>query len=155
MLSDKRDRRTVLIFCCIGAGISAYACSLTASGDASLLFYLCAFLFWGFATPTYALAASHTNDQLRRDQIVAVSGALILLNGAGAAFGPFLLSTLMKLTGNHNFFVIFAVTYALMTIYIIYRTRRRPVVATGTTTFINVSDANTPASPGLIDGREP
>ena len=155
MLSDKRDRRMVLIACCIGAGIMAFACSLTASGDASLLFYLCAFLFWGFGTPTYALAASHTNDQLRRDQIVAASGALILLNGAGAAFGPFLLSTLMKFTGNENFFVIFAVLYGMIAVYIFYRTRRRPRVATGTTAFVNMSDVNTPASPGLIDGRKP
>ncbi len=155
IVSDKYDRRFIMMITTIGAGIMAVLCGLVATGDAGWAFYLCAFMFWGFATPVYALSASYTNDLLRRDQIVAASGALILLNGAGAAFGPFLLSAAMKVTGNGSFFVIFAVMYAMLTAFIFYRMRRRPVAPmVEKTYFTNMSDVNTPASAELVDGRE-
>lgn len=155
IVSDKYDRRIIMLGCTIGAGITALLCGAVASGDAGIGFYVFAFMFWGCATPVYALSASYTNDLLRRDQIVAASGALILLNGAGAAFGPFLLSSAMKVTGNGGFFVIFAVAYAAITAFILYRLRRRPVApVVEKTAFANLSDVNTPVSAKLVDGGE-
>lgn len=155
-ISDKYDRRIIMICCTIGAVITALLCAVTADADAGIGFYVFAFMFWGCATPVYALSASYTNDLLRRDQILAASGALILLNGAGAAFGPFMMSAIMKVTGNDGFFVIFAALYVAMTAFIFYRMNKRPVApVVEKTPFANLSDVNTPASAGLVDGREP
>lgn len=156
ILSDKVDRRYIMMACCGLAAAAALACQFTASGDASLLFYLCAFLFWGMGTPIYALAASHTNDQLRRDQIVAVSASLIMLNGCGAAFGPALLSALLKAIGEDWFFSVFAVTFALITMYTFYRSRMSPAVPDEEKgQFVNLSDASTPVSAQLVEGSQP
>ncbi|MBU0799632.1 MAG: MFS transporter [Alphaproteobacteria bacterium] len=156
LLSDKIDRRKIMMLCCGGAAIMGVACHYTADLHTGLLFYLCAFLFWGLGTPIYALAASHTNDHLKREQIVAASGSLILLNGVGAAFGPVLLSALLKFTGNESFFMIFAATYAVITVYIFYRSRlSAPIPDEEKGQFINISDTNTPVSAQLVKGSQP
>lgn len=156
ILSDKIDRRKIMFFCCLGAALMAFACRLTISGDAGLPFYICAFLFWGLGTPIYALSTSHTNDHLKRDQIVAASGSLILLNGVGSAFGPALMSGIMKYTGHQSFFMAFTVAFAAITTYIAYRmTRSAPVPAAEKGQFVNVSDANTPTSAQLVKDSQP
>lgn len=151
MMSDKIDRRAVIAFCCIAAGIMAVLCHFIAGHGLSLLFFICAFLFWGFSTPLYALAASHTNDHLRSEQIVPASGALILTNGIGAILGPVIFSLLLTVTGNERFFIIFATAYAVITAYVVYRSLRRAAVpASAKGEFISLSDVNTPVSAQLI-----
>lgn len=155
-LSDRIDRRKVMLFCCGGAGLMAVACGLTVSGEAGFLFYACAFLFWGLGTPIYALATSHTNDHLQRDQIVAASSALILMNGIGSVAGPALLSNVMKALGSGVFFAAFAVAYAAITAFILHRIRlRAPVADEEKGRFVNISDANTPVSAQLVEGSQP
>ena len=50
--------------------------------------YLCVALFGGMIVPPYSLALAHVNDSVTKEELVAASGGLLLMHGAGAAVGP-------------------------------------------------------------------
>jgi MFS family permease len=87
-LSDRFDRRVVLTGLCLGlVGTSIAMVYL----PRTLLAVLpTAFLFGGFLSTLYPVSIAHAHDRMRGEQIVAVSGRLILLFGLGSIFGPLL-----------------------------------------------------------------
>jgi MFS family permease len=88
-LSDRLDRRLVLIGAALVAAISLFAMAVLVPATASsLLLNLCAFIFGGAVVPTYSLALAHVNDTISREEVVAAAGGLLLVYGLGAAIGP-------------------------------------------------------------------
>jgi MFS family permease len=65
-LSDRLDRRLVLVIATAGAALAGLQLTLTAGG-AVWLAYLGAFLFGAFALPLYSLSAAHANDHAPPD----------------------------------------------------------------------------------------
>ncbi len=126
-LSDRWDRRTVIAIVCTLA--TAVAAALACFADLPLsLFLLLSAIFGGLVFTLYSLAVSHINDHLAPSQMVAASGALILLNGAGAAAGPVLAGALMALFGAQAYFATLAALCGALMIYDLWRkTRREPV----------------------------
>jgi len=122
--SDRMDRRHLIA---IVAGIGAVGCiiGLPFGGTFEAL-VLSAFLLGGTANPTYSLVIAHTNDFLAHEDMASASGALILLNGVGAAGTPILVGYLMELLGPGAFLGFAGLSMGLITAYAIYRMTIRP-----------------------------
>jgi len=125
-LSDRFDRRSVII------GLSA-ALSLTSLGmiavaglDQPLALMLVAPLFGGLAFTLYPVCLAHTNDYVRREDMVSASGGLILANSVGAIIGPPVASALMTATGPAGLFSFVTGGALCATLYGLWRTRMRP-----------------------------
>jgi len=97
-LSDRVDRRYVMIGSCVGAAALAAALGFAPHRDPWVQCAVAA--AWGaFAFPLYTLSVAHSNDFADPEDFVEVSAGLLLLFGAGAAVGPVLVAPLMQAGG--------------------------------------------------------
>jgi MFS family permease len=55
--------------------------------------------------PVYSLCVAHANDQIERDDLIAVASGLILVYGVGSVAGPFAASLLMGRLGPAGLFL--------------------------------------------------
>jgi MFS family permease len=125
-LSDRIDRRTVIAGICILATLSA-AVPVAFRGLPHGLVLVIAALFSGLAFTLYSLGVSHVNDHLEPAQMVAASGALLRLNGIGAALSPILVGGLIARFGPPAYFGSLAGLTGLLSVYDLWRKmRRRP-----------------------------
>ena len=86
MLSDRFDRRTVLIALCVGLAVASVALIQLPPSLSAVL--PVAAVFGGFMSTLYPTCVAHAHDRMPADHVVAVSGRLILANGIGAVIGP-------------------------------------------------------------------
>jgi MFS family permease len=121
-LSDRVDRRNVLIAISICAAIAAAAAGRI--GTASPLFFLAAAAYGGLSLTTYAVCLAHVNDHLQPAQMVAASATVLLANGIGSAFGPVVVSAAMQLGGPGAFFAAIVVLHATFALYAAWRKRK-------------------------------
>lgn len=126
-LSDRFDRRKVLTLVTIMSALGALICIPAGQISRDLLLFAVA-LFGGFAFPLYSVCIAYTNDHLEPKQMIAASGALVLVSGLGAIAGPLLFAMIMDRFGNHALFWSIAAVHALTGLFALYRMlRRRPV----------------------------
>jgi MFS family permease len=120
-LSDRVDRRRVLLVLLAGAVATGFALwLLSASGN--LLLVLGA-LFGALALPGYSLAAAHGYDKTPPSDMVATAATILLANGLGSIAGPPIAAMLMTRQGPGALFLFTAVVEALLAAYILYRIR--------------------------------
>lgn len=109
-LSDRIDRRLVIVGC---AGLAVPLALLLAASPAGpsdvVLLYAGVTLLGGLTLPIYSLCVAHTNDYLKPSQIVAASGTLVLVLGAGIVFGPALGSLAVERFGPAGLFYFLAI----------------------------------------------
>lgn len=105
-LSDRIDRRKVIVLAFAGTLAAALTIALTAQAG-TLLLGLGA-LFGGLSFALYPLCAAHTNDHLAPEKRVAASGGLVLVYSLGAAAGPATGSLAVSLTGASGLFLFIA-----------------------------------------------
>jgi MFS family permease len=137
-LSDRMDRRTVLIFVCIGA--AALAATAAVFGDMSKpVLFLIAAGFGGLVLTLYGLSLSHINDHLEPQQIVSASATVILLNGVGATAGPLLVALLMDRLGPAAYFGALSIMLSCLCAHALWRKgRRAPVPEAQKIPFVSV-----------------
>ena len=115
-VSDKTDRRYVIVGLALGAGLAGLAIVVLNPADPSLVLTLVA--LYGAATyPIYGLAVAHANDYADASEFVAVSGGLLLLYGAGTMFGPLAASAAMTGFGPPALFLVTATSHAVIAGY--------------------------------------
>lgn len=111
-LSDRFDRRVVL------AGLA-----LAFAGAAIALVFLphslpvvlpAGALLGGFMSTLYPVCVAHAHDRMPADQVVAVSGQLILLSGLGSVAGPLIGTSVMAGFGIDGLFYFMAVAALLL-----------------------------------------
>ena len=125
-LSDRIDRRTVIAGICLLATLSAAIPAAFRTLPHVLVLVLAA-VFSALAFTLYSLSVSHVNDHLEPAQMVAASGALLRLNGIGAALSPVLVGSLIARFGPPAYFGSLAGLTGLLSIYDLWRKmRRRP-----------------------------
>jgi MFS family permease len=100
--------------------IAALLCIPAARQSTSALFFAIA-LFGGLAFPLYSVCIAYTNDHLNPNQMIAASGALVLVGGLGAITGPVLFAMIMDRFGDQALFWSIAVVHGLMGLFAIYR----------------------------------
>ena len=86
-LSDGGDRRTALVVVCSLAAAVALLMTLPMAQSGWALYALF-FCFGGLAFAIYPICMAHLLDHLPPEDTLAAGSSLLLLNGAGSAFGP-------------------------------------------------------------------
>jgi MFS family permease len=97
-LSDRLDRRLVIIGAAIIAAVTLLTIVVAVPDKAPRsILYLCVTIFGGTIVPTYSVVMAHVNDSVGEGEFVAASGGLLIVQGAGAVFGPILAGSAMSM----------------------------------------------------------
>jgi MFS family permease len=120
-LSDRIDRRIVLLALLIGAAATGIALWLFAATGTLMLVF--GFVFGALALPGYSLAAAHAYDKTPAHTMVATAATVLLANGLGSAIGPLAATAFMTPEGPRRLFLFTAIVQALLAAYVFYRTR--------------------------------
>ncbi|WP_322866159.1 MFS transporter [Aquicoccus sp. G2-2] len=126
-ISDRMDRRVLIIATAALGGVGAIAGVLFGGGFSALL--VAAFLIGGTSNPLYSLLIAYTNDFVEREDMAAVSGGLVFVNGLGAVSGPVITGWAMDAFGPPGYFVFLAVLLLAMASYAAYRMTQRAAPA--------------------------
>lgn len=118
--SDQHDRRLVLLWVVALAALLALLMSLLPAGPPLLG---AIFLFGGLSFAIYPIAVAQLIDQLHRDEILAGSSSLLMVNGIGSVCGPLLAGLLMQQLGARALPLYFAAVLGLLAAYTWYRLR--------------------------------
>lgn len=153
-ISDRSDRRRlILAVAALGAGAAAAPVALDLGFPALVAVALAV---GGAANPLYSLLLAHTNDFLDPAEMAGASGGLLFLNGLGAVAGPIATGWIMGQVGPRGFFLYVAVLLALLALYALWRTTRRPAPAVADTgAFAIVVPTASPVAVGAALGRGP
>ena len=119
-LSDRLDRRLVLLALLIGAAVTGVILWLFATTSTLLLIF--GFMFGALALPCYSLAAAHAYDKTPVSDMVPTAATILLANACGAVIGPLLASVTMALEGPRALFLFTAVVQGALAAYVFYRT---------------------------------
>lgn len=120
-LSDRVDRRGVLLALLIGAAAAGAMLWLISASGAMLLVF--GVFFGALALPGYSLAAAHAYDKTPASDVVAVAATILLTNGLGSVLGPLFASVFMSAWGPRALFLFTALVQALLAAYVFYRMR--------------------------------
>jgi MFS family permease len=124
-LSDRLDRRLVIIGAAITAAVALFAMMVLIPDDAHRwILYLCVAFFGGTIVPTYSIVMAHVNDAVGKDQFVAASGGLLIMQGVGAAVGPVIAGIAMSTFSGGLAYTLIA-TQIFMAAFGLYRMRCR------------------------------
>ncbi|MEM9473836.1 MAG: MFS transporter [Pseudomonadota bacterium] len=123
-ISDRMDRRVLIMFVSLGGGVAAGIGALFDSFFAVLMGV--SFFVGGLSNPLYALLIAYTNDFLDGDDMAAASGGLIFINGCGAIAGPVITGWMMGVIGPNGFWMFVALMLTSTAAYAAWRMTRRP-----------------------------
>lgn len=118
-LSDRYDRRRVIVWCFAAVLVVSLAFPLLAPGG--LLLLALGASFGGLSFALYPLCVAHCNDRLLATERVAASGRLVLLYSLGAALGPLGAAALMTAAGAGGLFLFTALCAGLTFAFGIWR----------------------------------
>jgi MFS family permease len=119
-LSDRWDRRIVLLTTTAGAMLTGLGIAFIA-GDDRILNFVFVLAYAAFALPLFSLAAAHANDHAGSGDFVKIAAALMLFYSIGAVAGPLLASSLMERFGLPALFLYSAAVYAVFIVLTVYR----------------------------------
>ena len=126
-LSDRLDRRKILTLVSVLTSVAALLC-IPAEQASTMALFLAIALFGGLAFPLYSVCIAYTNDHLEPNQMIAASGALVLVSGLGAVTGPVLFAMIMDSFGTQALFWSIAAVHGLTGLFALYRmTKSEPV----------------------------
>lgn len=126
-LSDRFDRRLVILSVSIMGGIAAGCATLFGQQQFGLLL-LCMLIYGGALFPSYSLCIAHANDFLTPSQMVAAASGLVMVNGVGAVLGSPLAALAIEYLGVGFFFVMIAGVQVVMVCFVLFRMSRRTAV---------------------------
>jgi MFS family permease len=169
-LSDRIDRRKVLILACVIAvlagGVLALAGDVRSGGmlpewlealaahPASVIGAVG--VFGGCIYSMYSLCVAHTNDFVEREDFVEASSGLLLTWGLGATLGPVLAGPLMQTIGLEGLFLFAAIVHVALIVFAWYRTRQRaPLPPEARADFVQAGHTRTSHVLATLDPRAP
>jgi MFS family permease len=98
-LSDRQDRRTILIGLCLVTAILETALGRLGGHVPVVAIYVLAFALGSVVSTQYYVAASHAVDRTGSEHAVTTTSALLFLYSIGATVGPTIASYLMTVFG--------------------------------------------------------
>ncbi len=126
LLSDKYDRRTVLLWVLIAiATVCLLAFALSRASYATTALMVLITLFGGAAATVYPLAVAHAFDYVEREHMVAASAGMLLSWAIGATAGPLLCALMMGRAGDWSMFLFLAAVSGALAAFTRYRMGRR------------------------------
>lgn len=143
-ISDRLDRRVLIIACTLVGGLGSMLAFLVADNFTVIL--IAAALVGGTSNPLYALLIAYANDYLEREDMAAASGGLLFINGVGAIAGPLILGWMMEKLGAEGFWLFSSVLMLCIAAYALYRMtqRTRADMDIDQTSYAPVTAATTP-----------
>ena len=134
-LSDRFDRRWMIMGATFGAMIAGLLLSNVAPGN-QILVYAGSFAFGAFALPLYSLSIAHANDQAEPGQYVLVAAGMIFFFAIGATCGPLIASLVLDTFGAPAFFTYTSLVHGALILVTFARMAIRPeVVDKGRSSF--------------------
>ncbi|MEC9368624.1 MAG: MFS transporter [Pseudomonadota bacterium] len=124
-LSDRYDRRWLVIVATLGAALAGLFLSGVEAGSA-LLIYAGSFLFGAFAIPLYSLSIAHANDRATDSQYVLVAAGLLFVYAIGASVGPLVGSLVISAYGAPAFFAYTSAVHVVLILATLARMFARP-----------------------------
>ncbi|MBN9668844.1 MFS transporter [Roseibium aggregatum] len=138
MLSDRLDRRLVLVGLALAAMSLGSSLSLFGGGNAVATVALIAG-FGGVVYSMYPVIVAHASDHAEAGDFLRISGGLLLIFGTGTMVGPLLASGLMTFTYPGALFQVTAAAHLSMMLFALWRMRQRaPVSADEKSEFVPV-----------------
>jgi len=126
-LSDRYDRRTVIVAGALAATVSAVL--LAAFGGNNLAWLMpIGFVLGGVGVTSYSLCVAHSNDFFEERDLVPLASSLIMLYGVGGALGPLLAGQAMQWVGPAGLFAYVAIMQAVFFGFGLYRMQQRPAL---------------------------
>ena len=125
-LSDKYDRRTIIVIVAFLASILSVLAVLIGSSFIALI--IITFIFGGLTVPLYPLAIAHTNDFLEKDEMVAASAGIQLAAGIGLTIGPIIGGLSIDFIGASGFWIYLFLIHALLGVFGLFRMQVREAV---------------------------
>jgi MFS family permease len=123
-LSDRIDRRKVMVGCCLVAALLGPG-MIVAAGMGMTVLIAASFAFGMAIFPLYGLSVAHANDFVAREDFVETSGGLLTTYGIGAVVGPMVASGIMQVIGNWALFIYTAGIHLAFCAFALYRMSRR------------------------------
>jgi MFS family permease len=125
-LSDRIDRRTVLILTSFATAVAAMMITyIVMQGYPGLI--SSAFVYGGLMFTLYSISVVHTNDHLSAGQVLEATRSLLLVYGVGALCGPVLGGIAMQVMGPPGLPAMSAITTIFLALFGLFRiTRRAP-----------------------------
>ena len=124
-LSDRMDRRKLLVAICLISALSSIFVLLSA-GIGHRLFLFAAALFGAFAFTMYPITAAHMHDATPEGQLLYASAGLLTAFSIGAIIGPILAATVMQAIGYNGLFVYLAFVFVVYSLLVIWRMSVKP-----------------------------
>lgn len=154
-LSDRMDRRLVIVFLSGGAAIIGLLTVLAGTagllaGGSVLTFIF--FALYGFAAnPLYAIAVAHANDFAKDGEFARVAGGMLLILGVGLAIGPILASFVMQAIAPVGLFIVTATFHGALAVTAFLRMKVRPVRDASGRVRFRAMNAEKGVSPGTVE----
>lgn len=126
-LSDRMDRRYVLIVLSGLAALAGLVVVIARPEDATLLIVMIG-IYGATANALYPIAVAHANDFATPEEFVKVSGGLLLLYGIGTVIGPTIGGPVMASFGPHALFLVTGFAHVAIVVYAMIRSRIRKFV---------------------------
>jgi MFS family permease len=135
-LSDRVDRRKVVIAVCLLAALGASG-AWWLEDISRVSFFAMVAAYGGMSLTLYSLSSAHVNDHVPAEARLGASSTLILVNGAGAFIAPIVVAAVMQVIGNDAFLPLLAVLHVMLAVYALFRMgRRAPVPEQQKTPFV-------------------
>jgi len=159
-ISDKLDRRLVIIITSIGSAIFAFFSIVVSTlsldtfwninfdielGLGKIIFFIFIGLYASLCLPLFSLNLAHTNDFVPKEKFVAAGGGLQLIFGIGAIGGPIVCTLFMTLFGVNGFFIFLIIFHILISVFGFWRMTRREIEDNPDSTFTSLPVSITPA----------
>lgn len=123
-LSDRIDRRVVIAVAAVVATGAAATAGLLDVPEAVVLLVVLIAIHGACSLPMYSLALAHLQDRLLDEERTGAGGAIVLVQGLGAAIGPMLASVVLTVGPSAAFLWYLAAVYLLVAVYAVYRISR-------------------------------
>ncbi|MGB0836018.1 MAG: MFS transporter [Psychrobium sp.] len=120
-LSDKYDRRTVLLGMISLSLLTAFLVTVSSGNGLSSMLVLATLITGGTLACLYPLSVSETLDKLKQSEMVAAMGTMILVQSIGGVIGPYTSSLIMKSIGANSLFYFIILIELFLAGFVLYR----------------------------------
>ena len=143
-ISDKFDRRIVIIFCAFGASLFCILAIIFSGASLNNLFietivrfnyfstvidktklFIFITLLSGMTLPLFSLNLALVNDYIPKEKFVAAGGGLNIIFGIGAMAGPLICAVFMEKFGPNGFFLYLLIFLLIIVLFGVYRLTKR------------------------------
>jgi len=116
-LSDKIDRRKVILLCC--AGVIGVCIVLAIFEFNTTAFLLINGLIGASTLPLYSIGVAQTNDRLEPKQMISASGTIVLVYSVFAALGPLTVSFFLSSFDQFGFLLFLGIVHITIAVIVL------------------------------------